>query len=66
MLTGEGDEPVVREAPEAVRDRRCVAAKEGSDPVREVAQDRSDPEEEEDPQAAAQGPTRSQSVYQDT
>ena len=58
-LAGEGGEPTVREASQAVRDRRSLAAEEGSDPIREMAQDCSDSEEEEDPQAEAEGPTRS-------
>ena len=62
-FSGEGNEPVVREASEAVRDRRGIASEEGPDPIREVAKDRPNPEEEEDPQAEVEGPTNFEPVH---
>ena len=66
IFVGEGGEPVVREASEAVWDRRGVAAQERSAPVCEVAEGGPNSEEEKDPQPALEGPTTSQSIYQDT
>lgn len=64
-FVGEGGKPAVREASEAVWDRRCIAPEKGSNPIREMAQDRSNPEEEEDPQAEVEGPTSIEPVHQD-
>lgn len=63
---GESCEPAIWEAAEAVRHRRSIAAEERSDEVREMAQNRTNSEEEEDSQAEAQGSTSSEPVHQDT
>lgn len=65
VFLGESGEPAVREASEAVWDRRCIASEKGSNPIREMAQDCSNSEEEEDPQAEVEGPTSFEPVYQD-
>lgn len=62
--SGEGDESFVREASEAVRDRRRAAAEAGPDAVREVAEERPNPTQEAHPQAEAQGPSCTQPVHQ--
>ena len=62
---GEGGESIVREAAEAVRDRRGFAAEEGLDEVREMAESCADSEEEEDSQAEVESPSGFESVHQD-
>lgn len=47
VFVGEGCKSVVREASEAVWNRRGFASEEGFAQVREVAEDCSNPEEEE-------------------
>lgn len=63
--SGEGGESVVREASEAVRDRRGVASEEGFAQVREVAEDCSDSAEEENSQAKVEGSSCFEPVHQD-
>lgn len=46
--SSESGEPIVREAAEAVRNRWCIAAEEGSNPVREMASGGQDSKEKED------------------
>ena len=65
-ILGEGGEPTLREAPEAVWDWRGIATKEGSEQICEMAQNCSASEEEEDPQAKVEGPTCFEPVHQDS
>lgn len=60
---GGGGEPAVREAAEAVRDRRRAPAEEGLAPLRQMAQGGADPAPAPRPQAASQGSTRAQPVH---
>lgn len=66
LISGEGYEPAFWKASEAVRNRRSVAAEERLDSFREMAQDRSDSEEEEDFEAEVEGSSSFEPVYEDT
>lgn len=63
-MPGEGCKSFIREAAEAVWDRRCFALDEGPAPVPEMAEGCPDSEEEKNPQAAAEGPASTEPVYQ--
>lgn len=62
---GEGGESFVREAPEAVRDRRGSASQERPAPIREMAQGGAHSKAEEDPEAAVEGAPGVEPIHQD-
>lgn len=62
-IVGEGYEPTFREASEAIWNRRCIATQEGFDQIREVAEECSGAEEEEDFEAEVEGSTSFEPVH---